>query len=107
MNMLEGESRGFYIQKNISDSNSRCIYLTAIELLRIAGFQSSLRPMLEALFHRMLMLPPTQHRAEPMKYVKEIFRNPERVVDMAVILPLEKTQLSIFLGGDDMALFRL
>lgn len=105
--MLEGESRSFYIQKNIPDSNSRCIYLTAIELLRIAGFQSTLRPMLEALFHRMLMLPPTQDRAEPMKYVKEIFKNPERVIDLSVILPNEKANLSILIGGDDMALFRL
>lgn len=106
MHILESENRGFYIQKNVTDMNSRCIYLTAIELLRIAGFQASLRPMLEALFHRMLLLPPTQHRHEPMKYVKEIFRNPERVVDMSVIIPTEK-QLTVFVGSDDMALFRL
>lgn len=63
--------------------------------------------MLEALFHRMLMLPSIQHRAEPMKYVKEIFRNPERVVDMSVILPNDKANPTVFNGGDDMALFRL
>lgn len=106
MHIIESENRGFYIQKNATDTNSRCIYLTAIELLRIAGFQATLRPMLEALFHRMLLLPATQHRHEPMKYVKEIFRNPERVVDMSVIVPTEK-QANVYVGSDDMALFRL
>lgn len=107
IHIIESENRGFYIQKNVTESNSRCIYLTAIELLRIAGFQASLRPMLEALFHRMLLLPPTQHRYEPLKYVREIFRNPERVVDMSVLIPNEKNQSAVFIGSDDMALFRL
>lgn len=53
---------------------AKCIYLTAVQLLRIAGAQGSLRPMLEALFHRMLLVPTPQNRIEPLKCVREIFK---------------------------------
>lgn len=71
---MENEARGFFTGPGLQAPEARCIYLTAIQLLRIAGAQNSLRPMLEALFHRMLLLPPAQNRAEPLKCVKDIFR---------------------------------
>lgn len=61
--------------------------------------------MLEALFHRMLLLPVPANRAEPLRCVREIFKSPERLIDLAVILYPDKTQGQSC--SDDMALFRL
>lgn len=74
LHIIENETRGFFTTPGLEAPQARCIYLTAIQLLRIAGAQNSLRPMLEALFHRMLLLPLPQNRAEPLKCVKDIFR---------------------------------
>lgn len=74
LHIIENETRGFFTNPGLEPPQARCIYLTAIQLLRIAGAQNSLRPMLEALFHRMLLLPLPQNRSEPLKCVKDIFR---------------------------------
>lgn len=74
LHIIENETRGFFTNPGLEAPQARCIYLTAIQLLRIVGAQNSLRPMLEALFHRMLLLPLPQNRADPLKCVKEIFR---------------------------------
>lgn len=74
LHIIENETRGFFTGPGLDPPQARCIYLTATQLLRIAGAQSSLRPMLEALFHRMLLLPLPQNRSDPLKCVKEIFR---------------------------------
>ena len=74
LHIIENETRGFFTGPGLDPPQARCIYLTAIQLLRIAGAQNSLRPMLEALFHRMLLLPLPQNRSDPLKCVKEIFR---------------------------------
>lgn len=74
LHIIENETRGFFTGPGLEAPQARCIYLTAIQLLRIAGAQNSLRPMLEALFHRMLLLPLPQNRSDPLKCVKEIFR---------------------------------
>lgn len=136
LHIIENETRGFFTGPGLEAPQARCIYLTAIQLLRIAGAQNSLRPMLEALFHRMLLLPLPQNRSEPLKCVKEIFRyvcrrlvlnsknhllicyakmiciklnaifrSPARLVDLSVILYMDKNHGHNC--GDDMALFRL
>lgn len=51
----------------------------------------------------MLLLPVPSNRAEPLRYAREIFKSPERLIDLAIILYPDKTQSS----SDDMALFRL
>lgn len=69
--------------------------------------------MLEALFHRIVLLPAQSNRTEPLRCVREIFRVPARLVDLAVILFADKSHaagaVSANGGGcsDDMALFRL
>lgn len=83
--------------------------------------------MLEALFHRIVLLPAHANRTEPLRCVREIFRDPARLVDLSVILFADRcggahstmaTMTSSSCGGtngsmtqlgcsDDMALFRL
>ncbi|XP_049546129.1 brefeldin A-inhibited guanine nucleotide-exchange protein 3 [Anopheles darlingi] len=103
IHLIESENRGFFTRPGLDGPQARCIYLTSIQLLRIAGAQGSLRPMLEALFHRMLLLPIPANRTEPLRYAREIFKSPERLIDLAIILYPDKSQSS----SDDMALFRL
>lgn len=103
IHMIESENRGFFTRPGLDGSESRCVYLTAIQLLRIAGAQGSLRPVLEALFHRMLLLPLPQNRSEPLRCVRDAFKNPPRLIDLSVILHYDKNQ-SV---SDDMELFRL
>lgn len=76
LHMIENEARGFFTGPGLDGPQARCVYLTAIQLLRIAGAHGSLRPMLEALFHRMLLLPAPQNRTEPLRCVREIFQEP-------------------------------
>lgn len=67
--------------------------------------------MLEALFHRMLLLPSPVNRTEPLKIVREIFRSLERLIDLTVItIQTEKHTNSTgntTTCNDEMALFRL
>lgn len=105
IHIIENETRGFFTGPGLDGPQARCVYLTAVQLLRIAGAQGSLRPMLEALFHRILLLPSPQNRADPLKCVKEVFKSPERIVDLSVILFPDKSTGQTC--SDDMALFRL
>ncbi|XP_055842958.1 brefeldin A-inhibited guanine nucleotide-exchange protein 3 [Episyrphus balteatus] len=105
LHLIENEARGFFTGPGLDGPQARCVYLTGIQLLRIAGAHGSLRPMLEALFHRMLLLPAPQNRTEPLKCVREIFKSPERLIDLAVILYFDKNTAQGC--SDEMALFRL
>lgn len=118
---MEHETRGFFTGPGLDGAPARCVYLTAVQLVRIAGAQASLRPMLEALFHRIILLPAPANRTEPLRCVREIFRDPARLVDLSVILYADRSHAaSASMGSgnlcgnvattgasDDMALFRL
>lgn len=103
IHIIESENRGFFTRPGLDGPEARCVYLTAVQLLRIAGAQGSLRPVLEAMFHRMLLLPLPQNRSEPLRCVRDAFKNPQRLIDLSVILYYDKNQ-SV---SDDMELFRL
>ena len=50
----------------------RSIYNIATELLRLVGPLAAMRPVLESLFHRIILYPPAQQRAEALKALKEV-----------------------------------
>ncbi|XP_060687228.1 brefeldin A-inhibited guanine nucleotide-exchange protein 3 [Hemiscyllium ocellatum] len=62
---------------------ARTIYYIAAELVRLVGCLESLRPVLQSLYHRLLLYPPPQHRVEAIKIMKEVLSNPQRLYDLA------------------------
>uniref|UniRef100_A0A8C5BM59 SEC7 domain-containing protein n=1 Tax=Gadus morhua TaxID=8049 RepID=A0A8C5BM59_GADMO len=61
----------------------RTVCYLAAELVRLLGGEEAMRPVLQALFHRLLLYPPPQHRAHAIHVMKEILGCPQRVFDLA------------------------
>lgn len=73
-----------------------------IQVVRLVGRERPLRPVLEALFHRMLLLPSPAKRLEPLKAARELLRSPGRLADLLLLSgPIHRH------AGDDMAIIRL
>lgn len=58
----------------LSGPVARTIYYIAAELVRLVGSVDSMKPVLQSLYHRMLLYPPPQHRVEAIKVMKEVGR---------------------------------
>ncbi|XP_049337254.1 brefeldin A-inhibited guanine nucleotide-exchange protein 3 isoform X3 [Astyanax mexicanus] len=61
----------------------RTICYIAAELVRLVGCVESMKPVLQSLYHRILLYPPPQHRVEAIKIMKEILGSPQRLFDLA------------------------
>ncbi|OXB68440.1 hypothetical protein ASZ78_010061 [Callipepla squamata] len=67
----------------LSGPVARTIYYIAAELVRLVGTVESMKPVLQSLYHRILLYPPPQHRVEAIKIMKEILGSPRRLCDLA------------------------
>ncbi|NWS04880.1 BIG3 protein, partial [Motacilla alba] len=67
----------------LSGPVARTIYYIAAELVRLVGSVESMKPVLQSLYHRMLLYPPPQHRVEAIKIMKEILGSPRQLCDLA------------------------
>ncbi|KAM4865769.1 brefeldin A-inhibited guanine nucleotide-exchange protein 3 isoform 2-T2 [Thomomys bottae] len=67
----------------LSGPVARTIYYLAAELVRLVGSMDSMKPVLQSLYHRVLLYPPPQHRVEAIKIMKEILGSPQRLCDLA------------------------
>lgn len=67
----------------LSGPVARTIYYLAAELVRLVGSVDSMKPVLQSLYHRVLLYPPPQHRVEAIKIMKEILGSPQRLYDLA------------------------
>lgn len=50
----------------------RTICYIAAELVRLVNCVESMKPVLQSLYHRILLYPPPQHRLEAIKIMKEV-----------------------------------
>ncbi|KAJ7400777.1 Brefeldin A-inhibited guanine nucleotide-exchange protein 3 [Pitangus sulphuratus] len=67
----------------LSGPVARTIYYIAAELVRLMGSVESMKPVLQSLYHRILLYPPPQHRVEAIKIMKEILGSPRQLCDLA------------------------
>ncbi|KAF5291462.1 hypothetical protein FQR65_LT01774 [Abscondita terminalis] len=89
-------------RQGLTTHQSKIVYSIGIQVVRLVGRERALRPMLEALFHRMLLLPCPGKRLEPLRAAKELLRSPARLADLLLLSgPLHRH------AGDDMAIIRL
>ncbi|KAM3862762.1 brefeldin A-inhibited guanine nucleotide-exchange protein 3 [Diretmus argenteus] len=61
----------------------RTVCYIAAELVRLVGCVESMKPVLQSLYHRILLYPPPQHRTEAIRIMKEILGSPQRLYDLA------------------------
>ncbi|XP_047992815.1 brefeldin A-inhibited guanine nucleotide-exchange protein 3 isoform X2 [Leguminivora glycinivorella] len=87
---------------SFNSKQAKAIYSIANQLIRLVGSTSNLRPVLEALYHRMLLYPPISHRVEPLRSTRELLQNPKRLCQLVLLKKAEMERHS-----DDMAILRL
>ncbi|XP_057703526.1 brefeldin A-inhibited guanine nucleotide-exchange protein 3 isoform X1 [Corythoichthys intestinalis] len=66
-----------------SGTTARAVCYAAAELVRLVGRVESMKPVLQSLYHRILLYPPPRHRAEAIRVMKEIVGCPQRLLDLA------------------------
>ncbi|XP_076025541.1 brefeldin A-inhibited guanine nucleotide-exchange protein 3 [Genypterus blacodes] len=61
----------------------RTVCYIATELVRLVSCVESMKPVLQSVYHRILLYPPPQHRTEAIRIMKEILGSPQRLYDLA------------------------
>ncbi|XP_068183588.1 brefeldin A-inhibited guanine nucleotide-exchange protein 3 [Antennarius striatus] len=61
----------------------RTVCYIAAELVRLVSCVESMKPVLQSLYHRILLYPPPQHRTEAINTMKEVLGSPQRLYDLA------------------------
>ncbi|KAK3879353.1 hypothetical protein Pcinc_016070 [Petrolisthes cinctipes] len=87
-----------------NNQQARGIYSVACGLVVLMGSVGEMRPVLESLFHRMLLYPPPQCRHDALRAVCELLSNPVKLVQLAgpILYPDPRNP-----HQNDMSLFRL
>ncbi|XP_012937243.1 brefeldin A-inhibited guanine nucleotide-exchange protein 3, partial [Aplysia californica] len=67
---------------HITHAAAKVIYNIAGELASLVGEIPALRPVLESLFHKMLMFPLPQNRHDALRVVKELMSEPQKVISL-------------------------
>nr|XP_013189678.1 unnamed protein product [Amyelois transitella] len=88
---------------SFNSKQAKAIYSIANQLVRLVGSTSNLRPVLEALYHRMLLYPPVAHRVEPLRSARELLHNPKRLAQLVLLKKMDHPERH----SDDMAILRL
>ncbi|CAB3234229.1 unnamed protein product [Arctia plantaginis] len=88
---------------SFNSKQAKAIYSIANQLVRLVGSTSNLRPVLEALYHRMLLYPPVSHRVEPLRSTRELLQNPKRLCQLVLLKKVDHHERH----SDDMAIIRL
>ncbi|CAG9788822.1 unnamed protein product [Diatraea saccharalis] len=104
--LVDDSGRGSGALNSAPSFNSRqakTIYSIANQLVRLVGSTSNLRPVLEALYHRMLLYPPVAHRVEPLRSVRELLHSPKRLIQLVLLKKMDHPERH----SDDMAIVRL
>ncbi|KAJ0174537.1 hypothetical protein K1T71_009645 [Dendrolimus kikuchii] len=88
---------------SFNSKQAKAIYSIANQLVRLVGSTSNLRPVIEALYHRMLLYPPVSHRVEPLRSTRELLHNPKRLCNFVLLKRMDNQERH----SDDMAIVRL
>ncbi|ELT87809.1 hypothetical protein CAPTEDRAFT_215541 [Capitella teleta] len=78
---------------NIQMQAAKAIYGISVELVRLLGHRQTLRPVLESVFHRMLLYPPPVHRLEAIRSLKELLSSSENLLSLAGPTQADATEL--------------
>ncbi|VDM38308.1 unnamed protein product [Toxocara canis] len=82
-----GQSAVVALNKSIFESPeaARSLYQILEQILRLLAPLSSMRTVLEAVFHKALLYPKVEQRAEALRLIRKIVGNDERTIDLLSI----------------------
>lgn len=73
----------------------RTICYIAAELVRLVNCVESMKPVLQSLYHRILLYPPPQHRLEAIKIMKEVSLEFTFVNSTVIVISPRKNNLHL------------
>ena len=91
------------VELKLSDAHMKLLASSIVELARILGSQSDMRPVIESLFHRLLICSKSKTRLIAMQILTEAFSDPESVTNLIAVNSNNAEET----GFDSMPLFKL